>query len=84
MFSAFFVRKGVLIKLLNGKHVIAKSYKEEYAEETIRLIQRNFREVNVKDYGEEAMTALCATHDLNWFRGLAAILLILLNPMNYF
>ncbi len=28
-------------------------------------------EVNVKDYGERAIAALCATHDLNWFKGVA-------------
>lgn len=33
----------------------AKPYQEENAEEIVRLIIRNFREVNVKDYGEKAM-----------------------------
>lgn len=39
------------MKLLNGKEVISKPYKEEDAEEVVNLILRNFREVNVKDYG---------------------------------
>lgn len=60
------------MKLSNGTEVITKPYREENAEEIVRLIHRNFREVNVKDYGEEAITALCATHDVNWFKGVAA------------
>lgn len=59
------------MKLLNGNEIIAKSYREEDAEEIVNLIIRNFREVNVKDYGEEAITALSATHDVNWFKGVA-------------
>lgn len=59
------------MKLLNGNEIIAKSYQEEDAEEIVNLIIRNFREVNVKDYGEEAITALSATHDVNWFKGVA-------------
>ena len=59
------------MKLSNGTEVIAKPYCEEDTEEIVRLICRNFKEVNVKDYGEEAIAALCATHDVNWFRGVA-------------
>lgn len=59
------------MKLLNGNEIIAKPYQEEDAEEIVNLIIRNFREVNVKDYGEEAITALSATHDVNWFKGVA-------------
>lgn len=59
------------MKLLNGNEIIAKHYQEEAAEEIVNLIIRNFREVNVKDYGEEAITALSATHDVNWFKGVA-------------
>ena len=25
----------------------------------------------MKDYGEEAIAALCTTHDVNWFKGVA-------------
>lgn len=59
------------MKLSNGTTVIAKPYREEDAKEIVNLISRNFREVNVKDYGEEAMEALAATHDVKWFRGVA-------------
>lgn len=59
------------MKLANGTEVIAKPYQEENAEEIVRLIVRNFREVNVKDYGEKAMEKLVATHDVNWFKGVA-------------
>lgn len=59
------------MRLLNGNEIIAKPYQEEDAEEIVNLIIRNFREVNVKDYGEEAMDALSATHDVNWFKGVA-------------
>lgn len=59
------------MKLLNGNEIIAKPYQEEDAEEIVNLIIRNFREVNVKDYGEKAITALSATHDVNWFKGVA-------------
>ncbi len=41
------------MKLLNGKGVVTKPYKEEDTEEIVNLILRNFREVNVKDYGKK-------------------------------
>jgi hypothetical protein len=59
------------MKLSNGTEVIIKPFCKEDAEEIVRLIRRNFKEVNVKDYGEEAMTALSATHGVNWFKGVA-------------
>ncbi len=59
------------MKLSNGTEVIIKPYREEDAEEIVNLILRNFREVNVKDYGEKAIDALSATHDVNWFKGVA-------------
>lgn len=59
------------MKLSNGTEVIAKPYREEDAEEIVNLITRNFREVNIKDYGEEAIASLVATHDADWFKGLA-------------
>lgn len=59
------------MKLSNGTEVIIKPFCEEDAEEIVRLIIRNFREVNVKDYGEETISALSATHDVNWFKGVA-------------
>lgn len=55
------------MKLLNGNEVIAKPYQKEGAEEIVNLIVRNFKEVNVKDYGGgEAVAALSATHDVDW------------------
>jgi len=59
------------MKLANGTEVIAKPYQEENAEEIVKLIIRNFREVNVKDYGEDAIREMVATHDVNWFKGVA-------------
>ncbi len=57
------------MKLANGTTVIAKPYQDEAAEEIVHLIIRNFKEINVKDYGEKAMEALTATHDVKWFKG---------------
>ncbi len=48
------------MKSSNGTQVVTQLYCEEDAEEIVRLIRRNFREVNVKDYGVKAMTALSA------------------------
>ena len=59
------------MKLVNGTEVIVKPYQEEDAKEIVNLIIRNFKEVNVKDYGKKAMAALAATHDVNWFKGVA-------------
>lgn len=59
------------MKLENGTQVLVKPYQEQDAEEIVRLIIRNFREVNVKDYGQKAIDALSATHDVNWFKGVA-------------
>ena len=46
------------MNLSNGTEVTAAVYQEQDAEEIVSLIARNFREVNVKDYGAEAMEAL--------------------------
>lgn len=59
------------MKLANGTRVIAKPYQDEDAEEIVHLIIRNFKEINVKDYGEKAVEALVATHDVKWFRSVA-------------
>lgn len=59
------------MKLADGTEIIVKPYREEDAEEIVRLIIRNFREVNVKDYGESVIEELVATHDTNWFKGVA-------------
>lgn len=59
------------MRLADETEVIVKPYQKENAEEIVNLIIRNFREVNVKDYGEKAIEELVATHDVNWFRGVA-------------
>lgn len=59
------------MKLKNGTIVIAKPYHDEDAKEIVNLIIRNFREINVKDYGEKAVEELVVTHDVKWFKSLA-------------
>lgn len=48
-----------------------RRFRDEDAEMIAELICRNFREVNIKDYGEEAVRKLCAEHDAEWVRGVA-------------
>lgn len=59
--------KEICMKLSNGSEVTVRRYREQDAEAIVSLIRRNFLEVNVKDYGEKAMKALAAHHDVNWF-----------------
>ena len=59
------------MKLVNGTEVIVKPYREEDAEEIVGLIIRNFKEVNVRDYGTEAIEEIVRTHDVNWFKVVA-------------
>ena len=59
------------MKLVNGTEVIVKPYREEDTEEIVGLIIRNFREVNIRDYGEQAIGELVKTHDTAWFKGVA-------------
>lgn len=56
------------MKLSNGSEVKVRRYQDQDAETIVNLIRRNFLEVNVKDYGEEAMKALAQHHDVNWMR----------------
>lgn len=60
------------MQLSNGTEVTVRRYRAEDAEEIVNLIIRNFKEVNVKDYGEEAVKALVATHTVEWFQGVAS------------
>lgn len=60
------------MKILNDTEVTVRPYQERDAEKIVNLIRRNFLEVNVKDYGEEAMRALAKHHDVNWFKGVAS------------
>lgn len=59
------------MKILNGSEVTVRLYQEKDAEKIVNLIRRNFLEVNIKDYGEEAMRALAKHHDITWFKGVA-------------
>lgn len=60
------------MKLANGTEVTVRPYQENDAEEIVKLIVRNFKEVNSKDYGEKAMEKLSESHDVNWFKGVAS------------
>lgn len=59
------------MKLVNGTEIYVKPYRQENAEEIVNLIIRNFREVNVKDYGEKAIEEMVVTHNADWFNGMA-------------
>lgn len=59
------------MKLENGTQAFVKPYQEQDAKEIVQLIIRNFREVNVKDYGEKVIEQIVATHDVKWFQGIA-------------
>ncbi|MGN0321952.1 MAG: GNAT family N-acetyltransferase [Oliverpabstia sp.] len=60
------------MKISDGREVTVRRYQEQDAETIVSLIRRNFLEVNVKDYGENAMKTLAAHHDVNWFKGVAS------------
>ena len=60
------------MKLANGKELMIRKYQEQDAEAIVNIIRRNFLEVNVKDYGKEAMKKLAEHHDVNWFKGVAS------------
>lgn len=47
-------------------NVSVREFLDEDAEAVASLIIRNFKEVNVKDYGEEAIEKLVETHDSKW------------------
>ena len=59
------------MKLADGTEVTARQYQEKDTGEIVRLIARNFREVNAKDYGTEAMEKLAAHHNADWFKSVA-------------
>lgn len=59
------------MRLRNGEEVRVRGYQDADVEEIVHLIIRNFREVNSRDYGSEAIEALAATHDAAWFRQMA-------------
>lgn len=47
-------------------------FKDSDAESVSHLICRNFKEINVKDYGQEAVEELVKTHDAAWVRQIAS------------
>lgn len=59
------------MKLSNGLNVVVRPYKEQDTEEIVNLIVRNFKEVNIRDYGEKAIKKLVETHDTDWFKEVA-------------
>lgn len=59
------------MRLKDGREVVARHYEDSDAEKIVSIIHRNFREVNVKDYGEKAIEELVISHDVEWFKGVA-------------
>ncbi len=60
------------MRLSNGVEIKVRRYEEADAEVIANLIIRNFKEVNIKDYGKETVDELVATHNADWFRQLAS------------
>lgn len=59
------------MKSKNSETVSVRRYQDSDAEEITNLIIRNFKEVNIRDYGQEAVDRLVASHDAAWFRQVA-------------
>ena len=59
------------LPLYEKSMVTVRRFEETDAEEVHNLIIRNFKEVNVKDYGEKAISELVRTHDVEWLRNIA-------------
>lgn len=59
------------MKLLNGKEITVRKYQGKDTEGILNIIRRNFKEVNVKDYGIKYMEELAKHHDANWFKDVA-------------
>lgn len=51
--------------------VMTRRFCEADAEEVASLIIRNFKEVNNKDYSQDAIHELVKTHDAEWVKGVA-------------
>lgn len=56
---------------MENLNVTVRRFKEEDAEIVSNLITRNFREVNVKDYGEKAMEKLAQSYDADKVKSVA-------------
>ena len=52
-------------------NVVIRKFCEEDAEKVASLIIRNFKEVNSKDYSQNAIQELVKTHDAEWVKGVA-------------
>lgn len=52
-------------------NVVVRRFCEADAEEVAGLIIRNFKEVNSKDYSQNAIQELVKTHDAEWVKGVA-------------
>lgn len=48
--------------------IIVRRFQEKDAQEVSNLMCRNFRKVNIKDYGAEAVEELCASHHAKWVK----------------
>ncbi len=72
VFYFSFRNGGNCMRLKNGKEVVVRRYEDSDAEAIVSIIHRNFREVNVKDYGEETIEELVTSHNVEWFRGVAS------------
>lgn len=46
--------------------VTVRRFVEADADDVANLVIRNFKEVNIKDYGKEAIDEMLKTHDANW------------------
>lgn len=53
-------------------NVSVRKFTDSDAEAVASLIARNFKEVNIKDYGEKAISALVQTHHADWVRQIAS------------
>ena len=53
-------------------NVVIRQFCEADAEEVAGLIIRNFKEVNSKDYSQNAIHELVKTHDAEWVKGVAS------------
>lgn len=52
-------------------NVEIRLFSDSDAEEVAALVARNFKEINIKDYGESAINKLLKTHDASWVRQVA-------------
>lgn len=52
--------------------IVVRRFQDKDAEEVTNLITRNFKEVNIKDYGKKLIDELLKTHDVAWLRNVAS------------